>query len=98
MSGFDGLSFTRPVALLLLLLLVPLTVFLSRTSLAQLQQSIDRLTREFDELVRRDAALPLTERLSSSAVLALRPWEFSTFKALRRKQAAPAASPAAQSR
>ena len=71
---------------------------LSRTSLAQLQQSIDRLTREFDELVRRDAALPLTERLSSSAVLALRPWEFSTFKALRRKQAAPAASPAAQSR
>src|SRR5215218_1614005 len=34
MSGFDMLSFTRPVALLLLIVLVPLTVFLSRTSLA----------------------------------------------------------------
>jgi transcriptional regulator with XRE-family HTH domain len=71
---------------------------LSRTSLAQLQQSVDRLAREFDELVRRDAALPLADRMSCSAVLALRPWEFSTFKALRRKQDKAAASPTTQSR
>ena len=58
---------------------------LSRASLAQLQQSMDRLAREFDELARRDAALPLGERSSSSAVFALRPWEFSMFTALRRK-------------
>ena len=70
---------------------------LSRASLAQLQQSVDRLAREFDELVRRDAALPLTERMSCSAVFALRPWEFSAFKALRRKQASPA-SPSTQRR
>jgi uncharacterized membrane protein len=48
MSGFDGLSFTRPVALLLLLLLVPLTVFLSRTSLALLRPA----TRRFSLVLR----------------------------------------------
>lgn len=68
---------------------------LSRSSLLELQQSIDRLAREFDELVQRDAALPLAERQSCSAVLALRPWEFSTFKALRRSSAR---EPAAESR
>jgi hypothetical protein len=56
--------------------------------LAQLTQSIDRLAREFDELARRDAALPPTERQSCSAVFALRPWEFSMFKALRRSSPA----------
>jgi hypothetical protein len=65
---------------------------LTRASLAQLQQSIDRLAREFDELVRRDEALP--ERRSCSAVFALRPWEFSMFAALRRQpSAAGSASP-----
>jgi transcriptional regulator with XRE-family HTH domain len=68
---------------------------LSRTSLAQLTQSIDRLAREFDEAVRRDAALPPDERSSCSAVFALRPWEFSAFAALRRR---PAAAAAPQSR
>jgi transcriptional regulator with XRE-family HTH domain len=71
---------------------------LSRASLAQLQQSIDRFAREFDELVRRDAVLPLAQRHSSSAVLALRPWEFSMFAALRRKRPAAAASPGTQGR
>jgi transcriptional regulator with XRE-family HTH domain len=64
---------------------------LSRASLLQLQQSIDRLAREFDELARHDAALPLAERRSCSALFALRPWEFSMFTALRRKPAAPSA-------
>jgi transcriptional regulator with XRE-family HTH domain len=68
---------------------------LSRTSLASLTQSIDRLAREFDEAVRRDAALPQTERSSCSAVFALRPWEFSMFTALRRK---PPGAAAPQSR
>jgi transcriptional regulator with XRE-family HTH domain len=57
---------------------------LSRTSLIEIQQSIDRIAREFDELVRRDAVLPLNERRSCSAVFAARPWEFSMFAALRR--------------
>jgi hypothetical protein len=58
---------------------------LSPASLAQLAQSIDRVAREFDELVRRDTSLPIAERRSCSAVFALRPWEFSLFTALRRK-------------
>jgi DNA-binding Xre family transcriptional regulator len=60
---------------------------LSQSSLVQLQHSIDRVAREFDELARRDAALPLAERTSSVAVLALRPWEFSMFVDLRRRGA-----------
>jgi hypothetical protein len=56
---------------------------------------MDRVSREFDELARRDAALPLAERSSCSAVFALRPWEFSAFTALRRK---PATAGAPQSR
>jgi transcriptional regulator with XRE-family HTH domain len=58
---------------------------LARSSLAQLGQSIDRLAREFDELASRDAALPRAERWSCGAVLAVRPWEFSMFAALRRR-------------
>jgi len=60
-------------------------LLLSRASLAQLGDAIDRVAREFDELARRDASLPLAERSSSVAVFALRPWEFSMFVALRRK-------------
>ncbi len=59
---------------------------LSRTSLTQMQQSIDRLAREFDEAARRDSSLPLEERHSCSAVFAIRPWEFSLFAALRRQR------------
>jgi hypothetical protein len=70
---------------------------LSSASLAQLQQSVDRLAREFDELARHDAALPLAERRSCSALFAVRPWEFSMFTALRRKPPAPA-SPGAAAR
>jgi DNA-binding Xre family transcriptional regulator len=58
---------------------------LSRTGLAQMRQSIERLAREFDELAGRDAALPLAERHGCGAVFAIRPWEFSMFAALRRK-------------
>jgi transcriptional regulator with XRE-family HTH domain len=64
---------------------------MTHASLAQLQQSIDRLAREFDELVRRDATAP--DRRSCSAVFALRPWEFSMFAALRRKPPTGAGSP-----
>lgn len=60
---------------------------LSRTGLAQMQQAIERIAREFDELARRDAALPLAERHSCGAVFAIRPWEFSMFAALRRQKA-----------
>ena len=60
---------------------------LSSTGLAQMHRAIDRIVREFDELSHRDATLPLSERHSCSAVFAIRPWEFSMFKNLRRKPA-----------
>ena len=50
-----------------------------------MQQALDRVAEEFSELSRADAALPLTHRHGCSAVLAIRPWEFSMFQALRRK-------------
>lgn len=58
---------------------------LTHASLRQLEQSIDRLAREFDELSRRDSALPLEDRQGASAVLAVRPWEFSMFSEWRRR-------------
>jgi len=57
---------------------------LSPASLTQMQQSIGRIAREFDELSRRDSTLPLGERNGCSAVFAIRPWEFSVFADLRR--------------
>lgn len=59
---------------------------LSPAGLVQMQQSIDRLAREFDELSRRDAVLPISERRGCGAVFAIRPWEFSMISALRRKK------------
>lgn len=57
---------------------------LSSASMLQLKASIRRLASEFDELYRRDARLPLDERHSCSALLALRVWEYSEFRKLRR--------------
>lgn len=57
---------------------------LSRVSLQRFQQSVDKLAREFDELVEEDARLPLSERHSCAALLAIRPWEFSQFAKFKR--------------
>lgn len=57
---------------------------LSRASLQRFHQSVDKLSREFDELVEEDARLPLSERDSCAALLAVRPWEFSRFAKLKR--------------
>lgn len=58
---------------------------LSATGLSHMKNAIDRLAREFDELSRKDALLPLSERRGCSAVFAMRPWEFSMFDELRRR-------------
>ncbi|HET7306385.1 MAG TPA: helix-turn-helix transcriptional regulator [Gammaproteobacteria bacterium] len=57
---------------------------LSRRSLEAFRQGIERLAREFNELVEADAALPLKERFSCGALLAIRPWVFSHFARLER--------------
>lgn len=58
---------------------------LSNASLRQLQQALDRVAEEFSELSRKDSVLPRNERRGCSAVLAIRPWEFSVFEQLKRK-------------
>src|SRR5690606_23613973 len=57
---------------------------LSDAGLRQMHHAVDRLAREFDELARRDSALPLAERRGCGAVFAIRPWEYSVFARLRR--------------
>ncbi len=57
---------------------------ISRQSLTRMHQAIDRLTREFDELVQEDAGLPHAEKIGVGAVFAIRPWEVPAFTALRR--------------
>lgn len=59
---------------------------LSWASLERVQQGLERLAKEFDELVAADATLPLEERFSCAAVLAARPWVFAHFARLERQR------------
>jgi transcriptional regulator with XRE-family HTH domain len=57
---------------------------LSRGSNATLIKKMNRLLSGFSELHDGDTGLPLEERFGSSLMIALRPWEFSFFRKLRR--------------
>jgi len=59
---------------------------LTFASLERLQQGMERLAREFNELVAADSKLPLEERHSCAAILAARPWVFSHFQRLERER------------
>jgi hypothetical protein len=61
---------------------------LSLSSLERVQQGMQRLAKEFNELVEADASLPLAERYSCAAVLAARPWVFSHFMRLEQTHVA----------
>ncbi len=61
-----------------------LTGGLSGASRRQFNERLDQLVAEFDELAISDARLPRTERKTTSAVLALRPIEYSLFGQFRR--------------
>lgn len=61
------------------------TASLSQASMAQLQRSIMRLVREFNELAEQDSALDIEQRQAMAAVLALRPMYYSGFRRLRRE-------------
>lgn len=69
---------------------------LSETSCRHLVRGIRRLAAEIDELSKHDANLPRDEREPYGAVIALRHWEFSAFRALRRTEAV--AAPTARRR
>ena len=57
---------------------------LSRGSNATIIKKMQRLMAEFNELHEDDTGLPLEERFGTSIMVALRPWEFSYFRELRR--------------
>ncbi len=52
---------------------------LTPESLQQMADSFDRLAAEFDSLAEKDSKRPFSERYGCSAVLALRPMEYSMF-------------------
>jgi len=66
-----------------------LTGLLSETSCQHVVRAMRRLAAEIDELSKHDANLPRNEREPFGAVIAMRPWEFSAFRALRRVEALP---------
>lgn len=57
---------------------------LGEASIQQLMQRIESLSKEFTELHRQDAQLPLAKRHNIGFMLALRPWELAVFQPLRR--------------
>lgn len=60
---------------------------LSAKSNELLQQRIRKLTEEFDALVDEDRSLDPSLRQGTTLVVAMRPWEFAQFTALRRGNA-----------
>lgn len=58
---------------------------LSRQSNAQMQNSMQRLVREYDELCKEDARLPLHQTFGTGLTMAMRPWELSVFTKYRRE-------------
>lgn len=60
---------------------------LSPDGIVQMQRAIERLASQFDELAERDSKLPIEESYGVSAVLAMRPMEFSMFAKHRKKPA-----------
>jgi transcriptional regulator with XRE-family HTH domain len=61
---------------------------LSASSIELMQRTLKGLAAEFNELRNADAALPLEERQIMGMVLAIRHWELSIFRSLRRKDTA----------
>jgi DNA-binding Xre family transcriptional regulator len=57
---------------------------LSAESKQRFQKSLNKLTREFEELSREDAKLPLDERTGVSLVLASKPWDLPIFDPYRK--------------
>jgi transcriptional regulator with XRE-family HTH domain len=58
---------------------------LSRGSNATMMKKMEKLIAEFGELHDEDIRLPLAERFGTSIMVAMRPWEFSYFRELRRQ-------------
>lgn len=60
---------------------------LGDASIEVLMRKIRALSKEFSELHRQDAQLPLEKRHNIGFMLAMRPWELGVFEPLQRKRA-----------
>ncbi len=60
--------------------LVVLNGILSKASNAELQKKIQRLSREFNELMQSDAGLPMDEKFGTTMVMAMRHWQYELFR------------------
>lgn len=61
---------------------------LGESSMQILLNKMQTLTKEFTDLHRQDAKLPLAKRHTMGFMLALRPWELEVFRPLRRPERA----------
>jgi DNA-binding Xre family transcriptional regulator len=64
--------------------LIVLNGMLTRQSNAAFQRKLERLAHEFNELNDDDAGVPVEQRRGTTAVLAIRQWQYSQFAELRR--------------
>ena len=62
------------------------TGMLSRNSNAEMIRRLKRLAKEFNEMSMDDESLPMEERLGTSMVMAMRPWNLRVFGSLRRRK------------
>lgn len=60
--------------------LLVLNGVLSQASNAELQKKMQRLAREFNELMQSDAGLPMAEKQGTTMVMALRHWQYKLFE------------------
>ena len=66
-------------------LLIFMAGMLTRQNNAQMQNSMRRLAREFDELCKEDGKLPVEDTYGTGFVIAMRPWELKIFSDFRRE-------------
>ena len=62
--------------------LLVLNGLLSSTSNGEMQKKMERLVREFNEIMQQDASLPMSEKRGTTMVLAIRHWQYQLFQKL----------------
>jgi len=80
-ADFFNYAFSGPGQLMRMI-----TVRITREAQEALVKRLEEVAREYNDQHSADARLPLGERHQISVLLAVRPWEPASFKALRRKK------------
>jgi DNA-binding Xre family transcriptional regulator len=61
-------------------LLLVSSALLSKANNAELQKKMQKLAREFNELMQQDIAVPMGKKFGNTLVLAIRDWNFNAFQ------------------